>query len=338
MSIFKQVSNLVGTTTDLIDNALDFLQDTAAPSGPVTAVNKTAYLVIFNPRIPSEGNKPLIELLGWKNPDELVAQYIADLKEVSNGYLNYRVVKRDEVDEFPAKIDGFVYDRDKFVQAWRSRGKEGGGFHDPDWVDYQRLADQFNIIPQINEGKFDEVWFFGHPYGGFYESRMAGPGAFWCNAPAMQGTDHAKRRFVMMGFSYQRGVGEMLENMGHRAESIMKHVYRNHKGEDNLWERFTRYDQTHPNAAEVGMMHFAPNSTKDYEWGRDQKVKSRAHTWRNFPNLDGDAKVVNLEEWGAGDTRLHHRWWFEHLPHVSGRTKGVSNNWWEYIVDPNLVK
>ncbi|MBK8430554.1 MAG: hypothetical protein IPL28_04385 [Chloroflexi bacterium] len=53
---------------------------------------------------------------------------------------------------------------------------------------------------------------------------------FWCNAPALENTNQAKRRFVMMGFSYQRGVGEMLENMGHRAESIMKHVYRNHKG------------------------------------------------------------------------------------------------------------
>ena len=29
---------------------------------------------------------------------------------------------------------------------------------------------------------------------------------------------HRTRRFVIMGFSYERGVGEMLENMGHRAE------------------------------------------------------------------------------------------------------------------------
>ena len=337
MSFLKKVTDMVEDTADLLSNALG-KPDTVAPSGRPQPVQKTAYLITFNPRIPSEGNKGLIEVMGWKNPEELAAQYIADLREVSGGYANYSVVKRDVVDSFPAKVDGFVYDPDKFVVSWHSKGKDGGGFHTPDWTDYHKLVAQFNIIPQINEGKFDEVWFFGFPYGGFYESRMAGPGAFWCNAPALENTNHAKRRFVMMGFSYQRGVGEMLENMGHRAESIMKHVYRNHKGEENLWERFSRYDQTHPNRAEVGLMHFAPNSTKDYEWGRDQKVPSRAHTWRNFPNLAGEAKTLNREDWGGGDTRAHNKWWFEHLPQTSGRTDGVSNNWWEYIIDPDKVK
>jgi hypothetical protein len=39
-----------------------------------------------------------------------------------------------------------------------------------------------------------------------------------------------------MGFSYERGVGEMLENMGHRAESIMEKTFDGLTGEDNLWE------------------------------------------------------------------------------------------------------
>jgi len=28
-----------------------------------------------------------------------------------------------------------------------------------------------------------------------------------------------------MGFNYERGVGEMLEDLGHRAESILSHVF-----------------------------------------------------------------------------------------------------------------
>ena len=45
-------------------------------------------------------------------------------------------------------------------------------------------------------------------YGGYYESIMCGPNAFWCNAPPLKGTEHANRRFVIMGFNFERGVGE----------------------------------------------------------------------------------------------------------------------------------
>jgi hypothetical protein len=69
------------------------------------------------------------------------------------------------------------------------------------------------------------------------------------------------RRFVIMGFSYERGVGEMLENMGHRAESIMEKTFEKLTGEDNLWKRFTRYEKTHPGRAALGNVHFAPKAT-----------------------------------------------------------------------------
>jgi hypothetical protein len=59
---------------------------------------------------------------------------------------------------------------------------------------------------------------FGGPYFGFYESRMAGQKAFWCNAP---GIEQNCKRFVMMGFNYERGVREMIHSFGHRAESIL---------------------------------------------------------------------------------------------------------------------
>ena len=147
----------------------------------------------------------------------------------------------------------------------------------------------------------------------------------------------ARRRFVIMGFSYQRGVGEMLENMGHRAESIMRHAYRRTQGEDNLWERFARYDQTHPGQAEVGIMHFAPNSVRDYDWGNKTKVPSRWRTWRAFPDLSGESRMVDCSDWGNGEIRMHHKWWFSLLPHITGRAHGVSYNWWEHIVDPNTV-
>jgi len=297
-------------------------------------VLRRVLVVIYNPRIKAEKNRKLAEVMGWNNPDELTAKYIADLRECSHGYANFEVVERIEVDRIPVKIDGFVYDGGEYVKCLRA----GSGFHDPDAVDYQRILADFDIVDKINRGAIDEVWLYAFPYGGFYESIMAGPGAFWCNAPELRGTERAQRRFVIMGFSYERGVGEMLEDMGHRAESIMEYVFRHQPGEANLWKRFTRFDKTHPGQAEVGTIHYAPNSRTDYDWGNKTKVRSRYHTWQNFPNLDGEPQSVDDGHWGRGDTRGHHRWWFSLIPHVTGTANGISYNWWKYIIDPNTVR
>jgi len=107
-------------------------------------------------------------------------------------------------------------------------------WHEPDLVDFQLLVEQFELLPKIASGALDEVWLFAYPYAGYYESLMAGPGAFWCNSPPLRGTAASGRRFVIMGFNYERGVGEMLESFGHRAESILHAVYADRRGQDKF--------------------------------------------------------------------------------------------------------
>jgi hypothetical protein len=162
--------------------------------------------------------------------------------------------------------------------------------------------------------------------------------AFWCNAPPLPGFEAAGRRFVVMGFNYERGVGEMLESFGHRAESILREVFAGARDEADLWERFTRHEKTHPGRAEVGTVHFAPNSRRDYDWGNRRQVLSRCDTWYRFPDLTAPPRWVNCDEWGGGDIRRHHRWWFRHLPHVAGESDGRLHNWWTYVLDPNRVQ
>jgi hypothetical protein len=295
-------------------------------------VYKKVSVIVFDPVVKSQGGKKLSEIMKWSDPDDLTTKFIADMKEISYGYANYQVVERIESDKFPAKLDGFTYTADDFLKYI----KEGKGFHKPDEVDYHPILKEFNLIDKVNRGAIDEVWLYAFPYAGFYESIMCGPGAFWCNAPELKGTDNANRKFVIMGFNYERGVGQMLENMGHRAESIMDHVYRFKSGPENLWKRFIQHEKTHPGQSEVGTLHFAPNSTKDYEWGNKTKVKTRWHVWQNFPNLEGEAKVVE-NDWGGGEIRAHHMWWFKLLPHITGSKDGISYNWWKYVIDPNTV-
>ncbi len=273
------------------------------------------------------------QLWGWNDPDDLARQYGSAVRTCSHGCLQYQIVARQEVDSFPVKQDGFIYAYEDYLRCWDSRS----GFHQPDAVDYLQLVHEFDILTRVAAEEIDEVWLLGFPYTGYYESIMGGPGAFWCNAPALGETEAAGRRFVIMGFNYERGVGEMLEDLGHRAESIMAHVYRDRRSKSNLWERFIRYEKTHPGRAECGNVHFAPNSERDYDWGNRRKVLSRCDDWLNFPDFEGLTRKVNAAEWGNGDIRAHHMWWFERFPHVNGDTDGIANNWWHYVGDPNNV-
>lgn len=308
---------------------------TSFSNGELPAPVYPKVLTIFhNPTIGPRGGQKAQVAYGWNHPDALAEGYIADLKYATYGYLNYQIVDRIEVDAFPIKRDGFRYTDETYEEAWRTRK-----FHDPDGVDYLELVHEFNMIERVNSGEIDEIWLFGHPYGGYYESIMGGPGAFWCNAPALKGTEHAKKRFVIMGFNFERSVGEMLEDMGHRLESMMLKVYEPFKGtEKDLFAKMWRIEKTHPGQAECGNVHFAPNSTRDYEWGNPTPVLSRADTWYKFPDLSGEPRVMTCADWGNGDIRQHHVWLFRHMPHIVGETDGVLNNWWEYVVNPDLVR
>ncbi|NTW02088.1 MAG: hypothetical protein HGA19_12505 [Oscillochloris sp.] len=285
-----------------------------------------------NPVIEAARGRRLSEQMGWFDPDELAHQYIADMRACSGGMARYTLAERHEIDGYPPKLDGFIYNNARYLAAWQRRS----GFHQPDAADYRRILTELQLVEKIEARVIDEIWLFAFPYAGYYESQMAGDGAVWCNAPALTGLQEARRRFVVMGFNFEREVGCMLENFGHRVESIMAHVYRGRHGEANFWERFTRYEQSAPGRAECGNVHFAPSSQHDYDWGNQREVRSGADAWYAFPNLSAPPRPMRCAEWGGGDMRLHHLWWLDHLPRVAGSSDGILNNWWAYALRPDL--
>ena len=334
MDLATLIKNLLQQLAALFGSPQTPVPPAPLPAGQMPQpVTPKVLLVIYNPAVPSQNNHRLSEVLGWNDPDAMVQSFIADIQAASYGYANYNIAERVEVNRFPIKSDGFAYTSDEFVQAWRTQAS----FHTPDAVNYQLILNDFNVVSKINDGSIDEVWLMGFPYAGFRESRMAGPGAFFCNGEVIPNIP-TSRRFTIMGFSYQRGVGEMLESMAHRAESIMAQVFRNASETVNLWQRFSLYDALAPGNSEVGTVHFAPNSQADYDWGNPRFVASRCSNWYAFPDLSGQPKSVNCTEWGSGNIRLHHLWWFRHFPHVLGEANMISNNWWKYVIDPNNVR
>jgi len=293
-------------------------------------------VIVYDPVVDSRSGKTLSQFMRWNRVEDLATGFMSDILQISGGLARYQIIQRIDVDGFPAKVDGYQYDARTYLDVVRGAAPP----YMPQEANYHAIIERFNILELVASHQIDEVWIFNFPHAGFYESIMGGPGAFWCNAPPLKNTAASKRRFVIMGFSYERGVGEMLENMGHRTESIMEKAFEDIPGEDNLWRRFIRYQKAAPGVTPaLGNIHFAPNSQQDYDWNNPHPVPSECDDWlHNFPNFQGVVRTVTSAEWGRGDIREHHKWWFRHIPKVAGRRSGIFNNWWQYIMDPNQVK
>lgn len=308
--------------------------DPAPLTEPPQKITLRVLLIVYDPIVDPMSGKKLSEYMRWNKVDDLIKGYIADILQTSGGLVNHQIVERIDIPAFPAKVDGYVYDAQTYLNVVHGISPP----YMPQEADYYAIVRRFDVLRRVANDEIDEVWVFNFPHAGFYESIMAGPGAFWCNAPPLHNTEASLRRFVIMGFSYERGVGEMLENMGHRAESIMEKTFAHFKGEENLWKRFTRYDKTHPSRAALGNVHFAPNSVRDYDWGNPSVVISECDDWLyNFPNFKGVNRKVSTRDWGGGDIRKHHIWWLSHFPKVAGIKNGIHHNWWQYIMNPNNV-
>ena len=341
----------------LLDFFAHLFQSPTTPAPPppsdgsvLAPLQPRVLMIIYNPVVDGATGKKLIQAMHWSDPDQLAADYIADVRECSGGLVTYQIAQRIEVDALPPKQDGFRYTPQDYVTVIQTHR----GAHDPDAVDYGAILAQFSILQRVAANEFDEVWLFGGPYFGFWESAMGGAGAFFSNGGPIANTAQCSRKFVVMGFNYERGVGEMLEDIGHRAEAVLAHLFGSEnflqwaytRGRSpatvagtnlNLFERFLCFDQIAPGKANIGLVHYAPNSQADYEWGIAAPVPSCADDWKQFPNLPEppNYRAMDTRDWGGGDIRAHHKWWLNHLPKVAGTANNIANNWWKYFIDVN---
>jgi len=299
---------------------------------PASPVIRKVLVLDFDPIV--NGHRLHLFWGETRDPQTLESQFIADIKSSSGNYVNYQI-QRIKLDQFPVKADGFVYDADSFLACWNSQNHSA--CHMPDGVDYHKLLTDYgvDVCAMRNSGEIHELWVWGAPYFGYYESRLAGPSAFWYNSPPLTGTT-CNKQLPIMGFSYERGVLEMLESMGHRTESAMSHTFggwqQNRTAHD--WDRFALVESQSPsyNYSGCGSVHYAPSSLSDYDWGNTRTVSSTCEDWLNYPYLTGEKEQLNCSRWGCNGYG-YMKWWFSHLPRYTGKTNGKWNNWWRYVLD-----
>ncbi len=312
-----------------------------------TSVYRQKVLVLnFDPVIEKAGGKKQHELMTtWGSPKDMAQQYIDDMAEASYGNALYSISQWVDINELPQAENGQSYSTDEYYDTLMTAQTQSNYWDYSGWkkfgrFNYDYYLTKYNVYSRVESGEIDEVWVFTGPCTGTegYETLMIGRDAYFCNSEPMIRDDC--RAFVCYVFNYEREVGCMLEDAGHRFESILIHIFGldTNKPIDQMndWEKFSLYDKIAPGEAGCGVMHFAPNSQSDYDWGNTTMVASTCNDWADYPNLTGAKTQVNCADWGSGDMREHHMWWFSLIPHVSGKNQntGKLNNWWVYFKYP----
>lgn len=309
------------------------------PTSSDQIINKKVFLVVYNPK---SVNKNVIEEYGYRNPQTITNEVISFFNEVTSGRIKYSIVKNQTFDYFPVKTDGFTYTAATYNTCLKSSDKSKD-CHTPDTADYLAILKLTEACELANKGEIDELWIWGGPYFGFWESNMAGPGAFFLNSGPTTGST-CQKILPIMGFSYERTVNEAVHNFGHRAESSMKKVFGSWDPKPtHEWNRFTLLNKDQKDLAGCGNIHFAPNSTKDYEYTSKNYVLSHCDDFREYPTIRGNYKKINCEEWGCSELNYYKYWW-THLPQNTGKHtdsdtgKEILNNWLFYVLDFSWVK
>lgn len=310
-----------------------------SPTNPVQVVK--AIVLNFEPTAPSMDNQTIWQIFHWNDPRQLAQGFISDLEAASGGAVDFQIVEWRDLNEFPIFTDGFRYTADEYVQNRQTNT----GWHDlAIGADFYAIAEQQGLADLVNSNAIDEIWMFGdHYFSLLGEAWMAGPGSFFINGPSFPdfGVDRAVAGY---GFSYERGVAEMIHNLGHRTENHIGRAY----GGWNLQDPVTPWDKFAANTGEsnvtsfgVGTCHFPFNGMSHYDYDNTQVVPSYADDFvYNFPDQTYAAVPMGRDAWGDLGVGDFHRgyldWYFGHVPRADGESiDGRQNNWYKYIYDFN---
>jgi len=326
----------------------EFLPAGREPDSNVHApIYKRVLLLEFNPRMASHGGKPLNVAMNWKNPRALADEYIRQMESVTDHVVQYAIADSIRIEAFPRFSDGPSFGETEYL------GCVSGNTCRKMQFDYRYYLDKAGLCSRANAGEFDEVWLMGGAHFGFLESTMVGIDAFGTNGPAIRDTD-CIAKLNIMGFSYQRDIPEMLENMGHRVQGTMQQAFGGWRNANdyanppmafprdaNPLERFTARGFDRPVSA-CGNIHGFLNSPNwirgvQRDWTNAYFKPNQCDDWERYPGLTGATTNNNCARWNCTDLGWK-QYWLGKVPAFVGETQAGRNNWWAYVLDSSLVK
>ena len=142
------------------------------PSPSATVRTKKVYVLVYDPIL--RNGQSLSAYMHWQSYRSLDLGVIDFFQGVSSKDVNYKIADTTVVrNQWPALIDGYRYDESTYLAVLQGRSLP----HTPWMLDYNRILNdpRFDICGKLNRGSIDEVWLWGGPYFGFWESTLAGP-------------------------------------------------------------------------------------------------------------------------------------------------------------------
>ncbi|WP_437751670.1 Ig-like domain-containing protein [Sorangium sp. So ce1389] len=306
-------------------------------------------VVLRDPPVPQHGNVPMHQLYGWNDPNAQIATVISRLRASSGGAVNYVVVQTTNIgtSNLYTRWYGAPLNFNDLI-SWYD---QGFGFWNPQLnaaadsgnlgFEYNQLLTDLQLCEKRDAGLIDEVWVYTDPYGGMFESRLAGPGAFWYNSDPLLGTT-CNGQLPIMGLNYEASTPNAVHSFGHRMESVMTQVMGRWNAaatDPNDWEKFATLDKDKPGQGHVGNTHIPVNGLVDYDdYDILTPVTSYEANWQYYPFLQDITTSVSCTAWGCTDDG-YYQFMFGHIPRFTSVSDGKLNNWWFYFLDyPAAVK
>src|SRR5512146_723454 len=129
----------------------------AIATGPLEETVRVTVLktlvIVYDPVVDPSSGKTLSQFMRWNRVEDLATGFMSDILEVSGGLARYQIIQRIDVDAFPAKVDGYQYDAQTYLNVVR------GAAHPymPQEANYHAIIERFNILQLVANQEIDEV-------------------------------------------------------------------------------------------------------------------------------------------------------------------------------------
>ena len=233
-------------------------------------------------------------------------------------------------------------------------------------VDYQDLFKKLNIQQLVDGENAKEIWISMRPLSieypvvekeklspddflGIWESNMSSKLTGDVSNSDRRNSDLPiyNKTYVVYGYNLHRGAAENLHNRGHQIEAQLSHVDIS-PSKELFWNKFVGFGTTmwgYKPRGRVGMTHFPPNTSIDYDYNNTALVESDIEDWQ--PD-GGTKKQINSNRWldirynipklknqvyEENDAQL--KWlifWFQTIPNSTTNILYNNNkleNWWD---------
>ena len=210
------------------------------------------------------------------------------------------------------------------------------------WISLRPLSDEYPVVKSENlsPDNFINIW----------ESNMSSKytGDISNSSRSNDDLPIYNNSYVVYGYNLHRSFAENLHNRGHQIESQLSYADVS-VSKELFWNKFVGYKNTangYKPYGRVGMTHFPPNTTIDYDWANKTNVLSDIENW--LPE-GGETKLMNADRWLNlkykiptlktsiySDNDAQFKWliyWFQSIPNSSNKiiynNESNLSNWWD---------